>query len=347
MVISILMDLISWTSMQSSLIVQLTYCNNTTVYSKWSIWKKTQSERMYNSTKLNVSIMIEESYSSTSIPKSLAIAVSVMLSIFILAGAFGNALVCNRLRSRRDLRKVPHYLLASLSLTGLLTSLSGMPFLLITHKCQFTFWLAIYQSLEILCKVGFSLSVGCMALNALTLMVMALDRHDCVVRPFNRRLSTQNVKKILLVTWLLAFIITAVLLVLLRKETSVCYAWFPYNFSQSFRTERGNVIRVYVTTMAQLDTLAILLVIITFFRVVKKLRSLVMTNSSTRQRQEKQLTWLTYGICGTYILFRFSLIICNIVASAEKFQGTTLNTAFLIDIHNDVFHFRFKSSSSF
>ena len=284
---------------------------------------------MSNSTKLNASTMIEESIPSTALPKSLAIAVSVMLSILILAGASGNALVCYRLRRRRDLRKVPHYLLASLSLTGLLTSLSGMPFLILTTIVNYL-QVGHLPVFGILCKLGFSLSVGCMALNALTLMGMALDRHDCVVRPFSRRLSTQNVKKILLVTWLLAFVITTVLFVLLTKETSVCYTWFPYNFSQSFKTERGSVIRVYVTTMAQLDTLTILLVIITFFRVVKKLRSLVVTNSSIRQRQEKQLTWLTYGICGTYILFRFLLIICNIAASAEELQGMTLNTAFLM-----------------
>ena len=284
---------------------------------------------MSNSTKLNASTMIEESIPSTALPRSLAIAVSVMLSILILAGASGNALVCYRLRRRRDLRKVPHYLLASLSLTGLLTSLSGMPFLILTTIVNYL-QVGHLPVFGILCKLGFSLSVGCMALNALTLMGMALDRHDCVVRPFSRRLSTQNVKKILLVTWLLAFVITTVLFVLLTKETSVCYTWFPYNFSQSFKTERGSVIRVYVTTMAQLDTLTILLVIITFFRVVKKLRSLVVTNSSIRQRQEKQLTWLTYGICGTYILFRFLLIICNIAASAEELQGMTLNTAFLM-----------------
>ena len=302
---------------------------------------------MPNSTKLKVSTMKEEIIPSTSIPKSLAIAVSVMLSILILAGVSGNALVCNRLRRRRDLRKVSHYLLASLSLTGLLTSLSGMPFLLINTIVNYL-QVGHLPVFGILCKLGFSLSVGCLALNALTLIVMALDRHDCVVRPFSRRLSTQNVKKILLVTWLLAFVTTAVLLVLLAKETSVCYTWFPYNFSQSFRTERGNVIRIYITTVSQLDTLAILLVIITFFRVVKKLRSLVLTNSSIRQRQEKQLTWLTYGICGAYILFRFSLIICNIVASAEQFQGRPLNTAFLMActssfitfVLNPVLHFK-------
>jgi len=87
---------------------------------------------MSNATNENVSTMIEGSYPSTSaIPRSLAMAVFVLLSILILAGASGNAYVCNLLRRRRDLRKVPHYLLASLSLSGVLTSLFSMLSLLI------------------------------------------------------------------------------------------------------------------------------------------------------------------------------------------------------------------------
>ena len=186
---------------------------------------------------------------------------------------------------------------------------------------------------QTLCKLGFPLCIGCVALNALTITLMTIDRHDCVVRPFRRRLSTNNVKKILPLTWFLGFIIAVVLLVLFRKETSVCYTWFPYEQSKAFQTEQGNVIRIYLTTVAQLDTLAIVLVIITFFRVLKKLRSQVipqMTNSTIQQRQEKQLTRLTYGISGTYILFRIPLIICNIVASALEFQGRALNTALLL-----------------
>ena len=128
--------------------------------------------------KLNVPTMIEESILSTTIPKSLAIVVSVMLSILILVGASGNALVCYRLRRRRDLRKVPHYLLASLSFTGFLTSLSRMPFLILTTIVNYR-QVGHLPVFTILCKLGFSLSVGCMsALNALTLMGMALDRHD-------------------------------------------------------------------------------------------------------------------------------------------------------------------------
>ena len=287
---------------------------------------------MPNSTRMNVSTMMEETYPSTPVPRGLAIAIFVMLSTLILAGAFGNAFVCNCLRRRRELRKVPHYLLASLSLTGLLTSLFGMPSLLIATIVNYlqAGHLPVAQTL---CKVGFPLSVGCVALNALTIILMTIDRHDCVVRPFRRRLSTRNVKKILPFTWLVGFITAAVLLVLLRKESSVCYTWFPYEQSKAFQTKQGNVIRIYLTTMVQLDTLAIVLVIITFFLIVKKLRSQVIlqsSNSTIQQRQEKQLTRLTYGISGTYILFRIPLIICNIISSAVEFQGTALNTALLL-----------------
>jgi len=276
--------------------------------------------------------MTELSYHHTPLPRSLAIAVIVMLSMLILAGASGNAFVCYRLRRRRDLRKVPHYLLASLSLTGLLSSLFGMPSLLIATIINYL-QAGHLPAAQTLCKVGFPLSLGCVALNALTIILMTIDRHDCVVRPFRRRLSTRNVKKILPLTWLVAFIIAAVLLALLRKETSVCYTWFPYKQSKSFRTEQGNVIQIFLATITQLDTMAIVLVIITFFRVLKTLRSQVVTqftNSSIRKRQEKQLTRLTYGICGAYILFRVPLIVGHIVISAGDFQGTALNTVFLL-----------------
>ena len=287
---------------------------------------------MPNLTDANVTSMREESFPSTPVPKSLAIAVLVMLSILIFAGASGNVFVCNLLRRRHDLRKVPHYLFASLSLTGLLTSFFAMPSLLIATIVNYlqAGHLPVAQTL---CKLGFPLSVGCVALNALTITLMTIDRHDCVVRPFRRRLWTRNVKKIVPLTWLVAFITAVVLLVLLRKETSVCYTWFPYKQSKSFQTEQGNIIRIYLATITQLDTLAIVLVIITFFRIVKKMHSLVIpqpTNSAIQKRQEEQLTRLTYGISGTYILFRLPLIVCHIVITAVEFQGKTLNTVFLL-----------------
>ena len=289
---------------------------------------------MSNTSYVNVSATIKESYPFTTLSRSLAIVIFVVLSMLILAGASGNAFVCYRLRKRRDLRKVPHYLLASLSLTGILASLFSVPSTL-TGTVVSYLRAAHLSFAEILCKMGFPLSVGCIALNALTIILMTIDRHDCVVRPFRRRLSTENVKKILLLTWLVAFIITAVLLVLLTRERSVCYTWFPYNQPNSFRTEQGNVtiILIFLTTIAQLDTLAILLAIIIFFRVMKTLRAptcVQSTKSSLHQRQEKQLTWLTCKICGTYILSRFPLLICSLAARNDEFHGQALNTVMLL-----------------
>jgi len=278
---------------------------------------------MPNSTNANVSTVMEESYSFTPVPRSLAIAVLVMLSISILAGASGNAFVCNLIRRRRDLRKVPHYLLASLSLTGILTSLFGMPSLL-TGTVVSYLQAGHLSFAEILCKIGLPFSVGCIALNALTITLMTIDRHDCVVRPFRRRLSTENVKKILPLTWLVAFIITAVLLVLLRKETSVCYTWFPYNQPKSFRTKQGKFILIYLTTITQLDTQAIVLVIITFFRVIKTLRAptiLQSASSSSHQSQEKNLhIWRLKSVELTfYPGFHWSF--AALLHAAKNFKG--------------------------
>ena len=52
--------------------------------------------------------------------------------------------------------------------------------------------------------------------------------------------------------------------------------------------------------------------------------------------------------CGAYVLSRFSLMICHIVASSEELQGTALNTAFLLTstmlystfVLNPVLHFK-------
>lgn len=123
--------------------------------------------------KVNVSAMIEGSCLSTSVRRSLAIAVSVMLSMFILAGTFGNALVCDRLRSRHDLRKVPHYLLTSLSLTGLLTSLLTKPSFLIATIVNYR-QAGLLPVPEMLCKVGFPLSIGYIALKELSLTLMTI-----------------------------------------------------------------------------------------------------------------------------------------------------------------------------
>lgn len=93
-----------------------------------------------------------------------------------------------------------------------------------------------------------------------------------------------------------------------------------------------------------------MLVITTFFRVVKKLRASTIpqsTNAASHERQEKQLAWVTYEISGTYGTF-YSSFVCSIVAGNEQFQGQALNTAMLLTaammyfpfVLNPVLHFK-------
>lgn len=56
--------------------------------------------------------------SVTRISWDLAIFVLAFLGVSILVATFGNARVLFMLRRRRDLRKVPHYFLANLAMTG-------------------------------------------------------------------------------------------------------------------------------------------------------------------------------------------------------------------------------------
>ena len=103
---------------------------------------------------MNRSASDSASYISSILSRDVSISVVILLSIGIFAGAVGNARVCILLRRRHDLRKVPHYLLASLSLTGLLSSLTKLPALLAVTIVNY--FPVSQVSLEVVCKTGFS-----------------------------------------------------------------------------------------------------------------------------------------------------------------------------------------------
>ena len=156
------------------------------------------------------------------------------------------------------------------------------------------------QLLEILCKIGFTSGFVCTVLNALTLSIMAIDRQDRVLRPLNRRLTTRNVKKVVLMTWLVALVIVSVFAFMLRKQSSVCVPFYPYNDLQ----EVGQALLTLIGALSQFTTFAIIIIVMTFLCIVKLLRQSVENlSNSALQRQEMKLTKLTYKICAVYLLF--------------------------------------------
>lgn len=127
---------------------------------------------------------------STRVPREVAIFVITFVGINILVATISNARVLIVLRRRRDLRKLPHYLLANLALTGLLAALFNMPLLIaMTIVNYFVMNTKLPAAVEVFCKVSFPSSFAFLVLTDLTLFLMAFDRQDCVLRPFNRRIT--------------------------------------------------------------------------------------------------------------------------------------------------------------
>lgn len=89
---------------------------------------------------MNRSSVDRASSISTALSRDVSISIVILLTVVFLAGTVSNARVCVLLRRPHDLRKVPHFLLASLSLTGFLSSLIKLPahlaVIIVNYLCE-------------------------------------------------------------------------------------------------------------------------------------------------------------------------------------------------------------------
>lgn len=268
---------------------------------------------------MNRSSIDRPGYISEAPSRDVSISIVILLTIVFLTGTVGNARVCVLLRRRHDLRKVPHFLLASLSLTGFLSSQIKLPAHLAVIIVNYFFVHKI--SLDVICKLGFSSAMGFTVLNAITLSLMAIDRYDCVARPLYRRLSPSNVKKVILLVWIVALLLSSVHGVMLHHESSTCFHLDPYSSpTTSSGSPAFTVYTMFLGTLPNVTT--VMIIAFTLCLIVKKLRSSLFPRlGSLNRRREHEITKLTYKICGVFLLCWFPVIICNIVVRIGGFHG--------------------------
>lgn len=274
-----------------------------------------QEAKLVKSSFMKLSTMINNSTDSlTPIPQSVLVASLVLTVAFLIAGIYGNALVCLLLGRRRDLRKVPHFLLANLSVIGLLSSLLGMP-MFVSIATRYIMKQQDSAELKSLCKIRLVVSFFCSAVNAMTLSLMAMDRKDCILRPFRRRLHAGNVKTVLLIAWCVAIIIYVAFAILLTRDGSQCLQSDPFNLMSS-SSNSSVLYSTYITIFGTVfNVAAILIIVVTFLRIVKRLRSSPLPQSrSLHQRYESQITKLTYKTCFIFILSWFPVMISHMAA---------------------------------
>lgn len=285
---------------------------------------------MNNSTHFNVEFSTN-SPPLTRVSKDLAIFVIAFLGINTLVTTFGNARMLFAFRIRRDLRKVPHYFLANLALTGFLSALVTMPNLILMTTVNY-FGLSANPpaAIEVFCKLGFSLTFAFNVLHALTFSLMALDRQDRVLSPFSPRVTQTKVRRIIPLTWVLSLLTAVVIAILIRnEEQSACVKYYHYHDTISF----SNAVHAVAFAARQVDIITILIITTTYIRIRKKLRSFAISSSSSaNRRQEKQLTKLTFNICALFLLFRLLVILCRSMTKFGEFRGTTTNSVTLVTV---------------
>ena len=228
------------------------------------------------------------------------IADMTLLSVAILFGFVGNAFVCFVLKKRQDLRKVPHFLFASLAVNGICSSLMPLPSRLAMNA--FYYHLDNSGNAEHACNVWVPSNLFCVIVNAVNLSLMAIDRQDCVLRPFNRRMTSNNIIVFIVLSWIGATLLSSVIIFYPFFDESVCHQFDPGAFF--FNMQQKHPAFVYINVLINsLNIIYFLIVVITAFRIIKRLRSSPLPDSaSLHRRQENKLTWLTYKICGAFFV---------------------------------------------
>ena len=224
-----------------------------------------------------------------------------LLSIAILFGFVGNARVCYLLKKRFDLRKVPHFLFASLAVNGIVACVAALPSRLATATLNHHLNYPLYA--EYTCNSAIIATFICGNVNAVTLSLMAIDRQDCVLRPFTRRMTRSNIKVVIAASWIGILMLSLVLIVGVFYSESVCD---EFNFKGLFSkiSDKQPVFLLYYIGLGfSLNIVSFFIFVITAIRIIITLRSSPLPDSqSLHRRQEIKLTWLTYKICGVFIV---------------------------------------------
>ncbi|XP_078382349.1 neuropeptide Y receptor type 2-like [Oculina patagonica] len=167
----------------------------------------------------------------------------------------------------------------------------------------------------------------------MTLSLMAIDRQDCVLRPFHRRITPRNVKTVILVTWFVALVFISVFVFFEAfTSDSVCHNFDPYTLLGKLTT--WNSFTTYVIAIAMLLNVAtFLIIVITFIRILKKLRSSPISHSNSSQdRREREITKFTYRSCTIFAVCWLPVFTCNLLVRFGGFDDDEMKAAQVLTV---------------
>ena len=265
------------------------------------------------------------------VSRGVLIADISLLGIGFLAGTFGNGRACLVLRRRRDFRRTPHFLFANLSAIGFLSSLISIFGWLVMIVMSHVLYLNIPS---VLCFIIVPFATACIVINAMTLSLMAIDRQDCFLRPFRRRITPDNVKTVLFITWLVTLVFTTAFAFSEAFTTdSMCRNFDPYTVLGKLSTTNSFAIYFVVVAMF-LNVITFFIIVVTFIRIVTKIRSpqVVVHSESVRNCRERKITNLTFRSCAVYVICFLPFFTCNLLVRFGTVYGAEINTAIVLTV---------------
>ena len=249
-----------------------------------------------------------------------------------MVGFLANARGCFLITKRSDLRKVPLYLFGSPAANGTFSSLLNLPSRVALTVIRL---LDIPVSADPACSVLVPSGFACDIINAVTLSLMAIDRQDCVLRPFKRRIGRNNIPRVVAFSWMGTVVLTSpIIFKSVRQQFQGCDVIPKIKVA-------GDPIFVYVGIMSNSFNIASVLIIeITALRIIKRLRSSPLPETySHHRRQESKLFWSTYKICGVLLVCKLPIFVYYPVAIFLDYNSYTLANILAIALTMSYFHY--------
>ncbi|CAL1542635.1 unnamed protein product [Lymnaea stagnalis] len=132
--------------------------------------------------------------------KETQIPIIVLYTALCVVAVLGNACTVYVVLSRRKMRNVTNYFIASLAFSDLLMAIMCIPFSFVANVL-----LEHWPFGAALCPIVPYLQVGIVFQNAYTMLAMSLERYLAIMHPFMRRLGKRRCLQVVALCWVLAF----------------------------------------------------------------------------------------------------------------------------------------------
>lgn len=125
----------------------------------------------------------------------------LLYTVACIVAVVGNTCAVYVVVSRRRMRNVTNYFIASLALSDILMAVVCIPFNLVANVL-FNYW----PFGALLCPIVTYLQVVVVFQNAYTMLAMSLERYIAIMHPFMQRLGKKRCLQIVTTCWLLALL---------------------------------------------------------------------------------------------------------------------------------------------